>query len=212
MPTSRSDHQAASSSVGRSRRKSRPASDSARGPDGLAAELDRQHSLVEMLAGRLRESADALDEGRPLDPDRIRRAIRVHRGFLIEFHIPCDLAVAAELATIRAPRLSRLLRECAAEPKRAADFQRAALALVGGPRARDSIGSHAMGFLVRAEADRIEAHHSDDAAVIGPGIATWIPFARRRALFTQIRRRYREHVKDEAALVAWASQNHPSAD
>ena len=75
-----------------------------------------------------------------------------------------------------------------------------------------SLGSRTLGTLFRKEADRAEQHHADEAEFVEPGLAEWIPPARRRALFTQIRKLYRAHSQDEAALVAWASQNHPSAD
>lgn len=185
---------------------------SARGSDGLVAELYRQHSLVEILVGRMRETADALEAGRPVNPDRMRRALRVHRGFLMEFHIPCDLLVAHELAGSRSTRVVRVTRECASEAKRATEFQLASAGLLETSMTPGSLGSRTLGSLFRKEADRAERHHGDEAEIVEPSLAERIPVARRRALLGQVRKLYRAHVQDEAALVAWASQNHPSAD
>ncbi|HEV2519955.1 MAG TPA: hypothetical protein VGX00_04965 [Thermoplasmata archaeon] len=172
----------------------------------------RQHSLVEMLSARMLETADALDHDLPVTPERVRRALRIHRGFLIEFHIPSDAWVAGELRAVRSSRVERVVRECASEPKRAAEFQASAGALIESSLSPGSLAAHTLATIFRTEAGRIERHHAEEGEVVEPGLGGWVPPSRRRGLLSQIRRLYRTHVKDELALVAWASQIHPSSD
>ena len=179
--------------------------------DDLALELMREHTLLNVMAARMRETADVLQRGVAVERSRVERALDVHRRFLIEVHHEHERRVDAALSRSTEPEVQARVADCRKEHPRAEAFQTAARAALGtlgtlAPAARQNLAS-----LLRAEAERFEEHHAreDDAY---RRIDRWIPAGERTRILAEIRAFDASHVSAEIALISWAAQAHPSAD
>ena len=175
-------------------------------PNDLELELYRQRSLLSILAARLRESASSLERARAIDPDRMRRAIDVHRRFLVEVHHANETAIANALSGVRAAR--PVVAQCLREHARATGFETDALPLLSaGPSAVPQLVR-----LVRGEADRIERQQAWEEEHLHARLGAWLAPAEARRLLAWMRRFDAARIDAEIALISWASQLHPSAD
>ena len=177
----------------------------------LSLELMRQHTLVSVMTARMRETAEGLARGSTPDPRRIERALAVYRAFHLEVHHADEALLARSLARVRAPEVKALLADCAREHPLAEEFERNVRAALRGDLAARGPAALRLAQLFREEADRVEAHHEREDEVYRT-LDRYLSAAVRRRLLAQIRRFDGPRIAAEIALIAWASQIHPSAD
>ncbi len=178
----------------------------------LGLELYRQHTLLSVMAARMRESADALDRGSKLEPTRLQRGLDAHRRFLIEVHHEDERHLASALAGVSDPAVRRALAECAEEHPTEAEFQRNASQLLGEGSLHDRKTARRLSRLFREEAGRIEAHHAREEEAIYRHLEQILPAATLAKLLRAVRAFDNERITAEIALSSWASQLHPSSD
>ncbi|MCI4368268.1 MAG: hypothetical protein L3K09_01715 [Thermoplasmata archaeon] len=177
----------------------------------LALELMREHTLLNVMAARMRESADGLERGNPVNRVRLERGLEVHRRYLIEVHHEHERLVDEALAASRDPTARARADDCALEHPKAAAYQGAVRALLAKTRGSAAPDGVALGRLIRQEADRLEEHHGKEDDVYRRLDRLLAP-AERARLLGAIRTFDASHVSAEIALIAWAAQIHPSAD
>jgi hypothetical protein len=178
----------------------------------LEAELRRQHTLLQMMAERMRESATAWEVTGGSRGPRLRRALDVHRRFLIEVHQTDEeelLAVARELGP---PAVRAAAAKCAQEHPRAAQFERSADELLGRLGSGSSSEAGALSALFREEAERIERHHLFDEEPLYAHLSEWLPPSERARITASVRRRDGTRADAEGMLVSWSAQLHGSSD
>ncbi len=175
-------------------------------------ELYRQHTLLSVMAARMRESADALDRGTRLDPLHVQRALDAHRRFLIEVHHEDERRLASALAGASDLSVRHALLECAAEHPKEAEFQRHASRLLQEGSVHDRKTARRLSRLFREEAGRIEAHHTHEEEAIDRHLEQILPAATLAKLLRAVRAFDNERITAEIALSSWASQLHPSSD
>jgi hypothetical protein len=177
----------------------------------LILELTRQHTLLQVMAARMRETAEVLEHSTRPDPRRIERALNLHRRYLIEVHHPNDQLVQSALAKSRRASVRALLARCAVEHLKAEEFQRDVRAIVEKSGPITPVTAKKIAEKFRAEADRVEEDHEAEDEVYAQ-LDELIPLTERQKLFEQIRRFDVSRAGAETALIAWASQIHPAAD
>ncbi len=178
----------------------------------LALELFRQRTLLQILSGRMRETAAGLERVGSFDPVRLRRGLEAHRQFLREVHLPDGQRLLDSVATrhvLAAGELRRVLEESGA---RADDFQRGADALVAREGVDGTGEARRLSKLFYAEADRVETFLTWEADGFHPRIMAWLPKLAQTRLLGELRRFDAARIGAEIALISWASQLHPSAD
>jgi hemerythrin-like domain-containing protein len=178
----------------------------------LGLELYRQQTLLSVMTARMRETASRLLLGNPVDPERIRRGLDVHRRFLLNVHDADEDRVARALEKERPDAARKLVAECRREHARAETFLGAVQVLLGQDLAPGSEARTRMSTLFAEEADRIDRHQTWEDEKIHPHLDTWLSRPVRSKLLEEIRRFNAARVDAEIALVSWASQLHPSAD
>ncbi len=177
----------------------------------LSLELMRQHTLVSVMTARMRETAEGLARGSTPDPRRIERALAVYRAFHLEVHHADEALLARSLAKVAAPEVRTLLSECAREHPLAEGFEASVRSALKGELAPRGPAALRIARLFREEADRVEQHHEREDEVYRT-LDRYLSAAVRRRLLGQIRRFDGPRIAAEIALIAWASQIHPSAD
>lgn len=178
----------------------------------LALELHREHTLLYVMAARMRETAEWFERGTGFDPARIRRGLEVHRRYLLEVHQPNDERVAKALARSKSAAIRAALAECRAQHPKAQEFQREAEALVREVPAPKSEAARSLARLYREEADRVEKHHAHEEETLYWHLERHLSAAVRHRLLAEVQRVDETRVGAEVALVSWASQLHPAAD
>ncbi len=176
----------------------------------LALELMRQHTLLSIMAARMRETASVLQRATRIDGPRLDRALEVHRRYLIEVHEENEARLDRALAAASSPQVRAQLKECAASHPLSQEFHDAARSLRDAspePAARAA----RLAALFKAEADRLEQHHEREGEVYRR-LDRWLSPGVRRRLLSELRRFDAAHINAEIALISWASQIHASAD
>jgi len=181
-------------------------------PNDLALELFRQRTLLQILAGRMRETAANLERVGSFDPARLRRALDAHRRFLREVHLTDgkQLLAAVPARHSEATWDFRLaLGDCEAQ---AAEFERKAEALVAREGLDGTGEARRLSKLFEAEADRVERFLNWEGDQLHARIVGWLPRSAQSRLLGRLRRFDAARIDAEIALISWASQLHPSAD
>lgn len=179
--------------------------------DDLILELYRQHTLLYVMAARLRESADVLQRSKRPDPKRIERALDLHRRFLIDVHQVNDRMVQDALRDLGRKELTSFLDRCAKEDLKPEEFQEQVRRLMSDGMAPGAPSTLKMAELIRKEADRIEEDHGGEDEVYRK-LDTLLHPSVRHDLVQHIRQIDVQRIGAEIALIAWASQIHASAD
>ncbi|MCI4345372.1 MAG: hypothetical protein L3K07_01245 [Thermoplasmata archaeon] len=178
----------------------------------LVLELQRQHTLLQVLAGRLRETAEGLERAPSIPAGRLRQALDAHRRFLVELHQANEEEILAHLreTKIRGARAAAAL--CEREHPAALAFQQSAAELAPDEVAPRSDRGRALAKLFRAEAERIERHHVSEEENLYAHLRDWLPSPLFARLGAKVLRRDAASVAAESALVSWSAQLHPAAD
>jgi hypothetical protein len=179
--------------------------------DDLILELYRQHTLLYVMAARLREAAEVLQRSKRPDPKRLERLLDVHHRYLVETHLVNDRMVQEVLMKLGRKELDPFLERCAKEQVKAEDFERQMRLLMTGGKPAEGPEAVRMADLVRKEADRIEDDHGREDDVYRT-LDTLLNSATRKDLLTRIRQVDSQQIAAEIALIAWSSQIHASAD
>jgi len=178
----------------------------------LALELYRQQTLLSVMTARMRETAARLEAGNPVDPARVRRALDVHRRFLLDVHDADEERIAQAIVAAQPTTARKVVAECRAEHPRAEAFLRGAMALLPGDLSPCSDGRRRLASLFADEADRIDRHQAWEDEKLHTHLNEWLSPTVRKRLLDEIRRFNAVRVDAEIALVSWASQLNPSAD
>jgi hemerythrin-like domain-containing protein len=178
----------------------------------LALELYRQHTVLNMMASRMRQTADILGTTQRVDAARIQRALDVHRSYLIEVHHTNEDKVARALEKIPDPDIRQALEICLREHPKADAFQSAAAAATeAGSRSPDS-SARRLAELFRQEADRIDEHHQKEEQLLYLKLDRVLSETAQAAVLRSILEFNSQHANAETALTSWASQLTPSSD
>jgi hypothetical protein len=179
--------------------------------EDLALELYREHTLLFVLAARLRETADRLERAPLRSPERLRTGLEVHRRFVLQVHLPNDELVGAALTRSRDAHVRGLLVECAAAHAGSVAFPEdveVALAEPGHLAApRPDLAA-----LYRAEADRLETHHERESEFLYPRLDAVLSSSTRQQLLQEVLRIDLGRIGAEIALLSWAASLHPTSD
>lgn len=178
----------------------------------VAVDLQRQHTLLQMMSERLRESATAMELTGTVPASRLERALDVHRRFLVEVHLANEDEVATRLRQSGASAARKLADRCAREHPHAAQFERAAALLLEAHGEQGSVHVTRLAELFRGEADRIERHHLAEEEPLIRNLDRWLAPQDRADLARGIRRRDAVRADAEDALVSWSAELHPAAD
>ncbi|MCI4334248.1 MAG: hypothetical protein L3K04_01235 [Thermoplasmata archaeon] len=179
---------------------------------GLESELRRQHTLLQMMAERMREAATLWDDSGGARGPRLRRALEVHRKFLIEVHQADEDKVLTALRAVGPPEAAAVAERCSQEHPRALKFAATAAALLGQLGSGRAADVRALPALFREEAERIERHHLFDEESLYAHLDAWLTGAARIRLARDIRGRDAARADAEGALIAWVAQLHPASD
>jgi hypothetical protein len=179
--------------------------------DDLILEMYRQHTLLYVMAARLRESAEVLQRSKRTDPKRIERLLDVHRRYLIETHLVNDRIVQEALAKLGRKELEPFLVRCEKEMRKPEEFERQIRQLMKEGKPPAGADALKMAELVRKEADRIEEDHGREDEVYRT-LDTLLAPAARKDLLQRIRQVDAPRIGAEIALISWSSQIHASAD
>ncbi|MFZ0891927.1 MAG: hypothetical protein WAN77_05950, partial [Thermoplasmata archaeon] len=187
-----------------------------RGPEGfskddLILEMYRQHTLLYVMAARLRESAEVLQRSKRMDLKRIERLLDVHHRYLIETHLVNDRMVQDALAQLGRVELEAFLERCSKEQRKPEEFERQIRQLMKEGKPPAGPDALKMADLVRKEADRIEEDHGREDEVYRT-LDTVLTPAARKDLLQRIRQVDAPRIGAEIALISWGSQIHASAD
>lgn len=177
----------------------------------VSLELFRQHSLLTMMAARFRELATWLNRTYRANSAEVRRALSVHRRFLIEVHEADEASVAASLAPPTDPAAVSYREDCRRDRAGAARFQQSVQSALRTEGRLGVEAAWAISALLVAEADRIERYHFGDWAA-GHGLGELLSVDDEHRLSGALRAWGMQRVGAEIALVAWAAQIHPSSD
>jgi hemerythrin-like domain-containing protein len=178
----------------------------------LALELYREHTLLSVLAARMRETADGIERTRRFDASRMKRGLDVHRRFVLEVHLPNDERVQEYLRRVRDPAVRRTLDECRAQHEKSREFPARAEALAREVAPGGGEAARRLSELYREEADRLEKHHAQESEVLYANLDRRLAPVLRRRLLGQILKVDASRIGGEVALIAWASQLHPAAE
>lgn len=178
----------------------------------LAFELYRQHTLLVIMATCLRRTSESLTDPLGIDLKRIRRALDVHRDYLVQVHYPDEDLVNEALESKTDPRVFDALVECKAEHPRAQAFQQRVASLLRPTEISTTRTAEEVAQAFRSEADRIEMHLSREEEMIGSHLAEWVPLAQQNRLLTKIRKFDAPRIAAEVGILVWASELGPSAD
>ncbi len=178
----------------------------------LGLELYRQQTLLAIMTARMRETAGALEHRTAFDLARLRRALEVHRRYLLEVHLADEERLARTIARTKVEAANPLLKVLRAAHPKAVEFEQEAEALLERGLAPGSETVHRLARLFTEEADRIDQHQAWETENLHGHIDAWLPKPVQSRLLAQIRRFNAARVDAEIALISWASQLHPSAD
>jgi hypothetical protein len=179
--------------------------------DDLILELYRQHTLLYVMAARLRESADVLQRSKRPDPKRIDRLLDVHRRYLIDIHQVNDQMVQDALAKLGRKELAAFLERSGKERKKSEEFQQQMRLLMKQGMPPGDPSTLRMVDLIRKEADRVEEDHSREDEIYRT-LDALLGAPERKDLLQRIRQVDSERIGAEIALIAWSSQIHASSD
>ena len=178
----------------------------------LALELYRQRTLLQIMTARMRETAAVLERARSVDPARIRRAVDVHRRFLIEVHHADGERVLRAIPRGKDEPGLHYLAEMEKAKLEALEFERnvdaalSTLAAGGYPETRP------LARLFQREAERVERFQAWEAETVHGKLDERLAKGSQDRLLAQIRQFDAARIGAEIGLIAWASQLHPSAD
>jgi hypothetical protein len=184
--------------------------DRARRPNDLGFELYRQHTLLLIMAARMRETAAALERGTSIEPDRLRRLVDVHRAWMREVRDADVERVGRALARVPAARTA--LERCKAEHHRTGEFEEVARGLISAGVPAEGTGAKRLAALVREEAQRMELHSAWEQENLHSQLDRWLPKAVQSRLLRELRTFDTQRIGAEIDLISWASQIHPSSD
>ncbi|MFZ3355476.1 MAG: hypothetical protein WA549_01800 [Thermoplasmata archaeon] len=179
--------------------------------DDLILEMYRQHTLLYVMAARLREAAEVLQRSKRTDPKRIERMLDVHHRYLIETHLVNDRMVQDALAKLGRKELDPFLERCVKEQRKPEEFERQIRQLMMEGKSPAGPDALKMADLVRKEADRIEEDHGREDELYRT-LDTLLNPAVRKDLLQRIRQVDTQRIGAEIALISWSSQIHASAD
>ncbi len=181
-------------------------------PKDLALELFRQRTLLQILSGRMRETSAGLERVGSFDPARLRRALDAHRRFLREVHLSDGKRLAEAIPPRHSEAAWDFRRALGDSEAKAAEFERKAESLVAREGLDGTGEARRLSKLFAEEADRIEQFQVWEADQLHPSVVAWLPKTASSRLLAQLRRFDAARIDAEIALIAWASQLHPSAD
>jgi hypothetical protein len=179
--------------------------------DDLILELYRQHTLLYVMAARMRESAEVLQRSKRTDPKRIERLLDVHRRYLIEIHQVNDRLVQDALAKLGRKDLQPFLDRSTQERLLSEKFQQQVREWLEKGMPTASPQASKMADSIRKEADRIEEDHGREDEVYLT-LDPLLPPSQRQELLQRIRQVDSQRIGAEIALIAWSSQIHASSD
>lgn len=178
----------------------------------LALELFRQRTLLQILAGRMRETGAGLERVGSFEPARLRRALDAHRRFLREVHVADGKLLLETVPPRHAEAAWDLRRVLGDSEVQAAEFERRAEALVAREGLDGTGEARRLSKMFYAEADRVEQFLNWEADHLHARVVGWIPRSAQTRVLGRLRRFDAARIDAEIALISWASQLHPSAD
>jgi hemerythrin-like domain-containing protein len=174
--------------------------------------LQRQHTLLQVMAARLRETAEGLERASAIPPGRLRQALDAHRRFLVELHQANEEEITTRLRKTGRRAAQAAAALCEREHPAALNFQRSAAELAQNEVSPGSDRARALAKLFRSEAERIERHHISEEEPLYAHLREWLPRPVLTRLGSEVRRRDAERVSAESALISWSSNIHPASD
>jgi hemerythrin-like domain-containing protein len=180
--------------------------------DDPVLQLQREHTLLAMLAEGMREMARALEHGVPVAPERVREGLEIRRGFLVDLHQQkeewlAEAGVAGDPEGLRQPR-----EECRVEHRRVREVSDQLQAVWEEWRSGAPNASERLARLLAAEADRITAHMQHEEESVHPVAQRALSPAAVDRLLEKMNSVVPQLAPLESRLQAWSSQFHPASD
>jgi hypothetical protein len=190
---------------------SKPGDAPAEPPLDPVVTLLREHTEIQMLAGRMHEIADAARRNEAGVAAELREGLLVHRRFVASLHEQKEGLLAETIgADLDAPSRAAL-GACAAEHPRSIRFEQEAENRLGeGRLAPPSL--KALAKLFDAEADRLVDHHRSEIETFYRPMRTTLSTSARARLKAAFVAFEGDAAAAQARLTAWASKAHASAD
>jgi hypothetical protein len=177
----------------------------------LGLELYRQHTLLSIMAARMRESADGVVRRKRIDPTRLRRALDVHQGYLLDVHQENERRVLEALEGSTDPKVIKSIEECRVEHEKSRRFQVEARRFLSEGAEEDASVSR-LAKLLRSEASHIEDHHAHEEQQLYRNLDRLLAANVLDSLLREIRQFDNRRINAEIALSSWASELSPSSD
>jgi hypothetical protein len=174
--------------------------------------LQREHTLLEQLSGRMREVADGLHRHDPGSAEEAGRGLAIHQEILIELHHAKEALLADAVRELPDHGREAALAQCDAAHPKAKEFQREAALALAEARRGVAAASERLAALFRSEADRLIAHHGEGEGKLYKDLEKLLPRRAQDRLAELFRGFNAKSSAAEARLAAWSSKLHPASD
>lgn len=174
--------------------------------------LQREHTLLQQLAARMREVADALHRHDPESTEEAGRGLAIHKEILVELHHAKEALLADAVREVPNHGRDSPLAQCDAAHPKAREFQRDAELALAEARRGVAAARERLAALFRAEADRLMVHHGEEEAKLYKDLEKLLPRRAQERLAELFHGFSAKSSAAEARLAAWSSKLSPASD